>query len=109
VSGLEAVLSNSPDIKGAKGDVDSAIDMYIHATTSLTATIGVQILVNQRERDILQWLWTGDFEERHATLRKSRVLHSGQWFLESDEYNQWVGDGPSTLICQGIGKLRWRD
>jgi len=100
---LKTVISDNLDIKGAKEKVEDAVDMYISATASLTATIGVQILVNEKEKAILQWLWTGDFEEKHRALKKSRVLYSGQWFLESDEYNEWVGNGSSMLICPGIG------
>jgi hypothetical protein len=100
---LKTVVGEKLDLNGAKAKVERAIDIYIKATTSLTTMIGVQILVKQKEKDILRWLWTGDVEEKHRMLKKDRVQDSGRWFLETVEYNDWVGDGSSALICPGIG------
>jgi hypothetical protein len=35
--------------------------------------------------------------------RAKDVGNTCQWFLESPEYTDWVGQGSSTLICRGKG------
>ena len=57
----------------------------------------------EKRRKILEWLSPGSFNSRHEELQKSRVKSSGQWFLNSNEYINWVsGTGPSCLLCTGI-------
>ena len=101
---MSVIFIDSPDLQDAKEKVEDAIRTYLLATASLSTTIGTQILNEKRNTDILEWIWTGDFEARHRTFKKKRVLHSGQWFLESDEYNKWIrSNGSSVLICPGRG------
>jgi hypothetical protein len=101
---VSVIFIDSPDLKDAKGKVEGAIHTYLVATASLGTTIGAQILNEKRNADILEWIWSGDFEPRHRTFKKKRVLHSGQWFLESDEYHKWIRSNESSvLICPGRG------
>ena len=52
---------------------------------------------------ILEWLSAGNFDTRHAELRKTRVKNSGQWFLDSNQFTNWVNRiGPTCLLCKGI-------
>jgi len=87
----------------AKKKVESAIDTYINSTISLIATIGTTILVKQKDKEILKRLGTGVTKKRQTWLSEHRASGSGLWVLESAQYKAWVGDGPSTLICWGIG------
>jgi hypothetical protein len=68
--------------------------------------IGVELLAHGKSEErqrILEWLWPGDFWQRHEELAKDRVHDTGNWFLESDEYKNWAtGNGPPSLICPGI-------
>jgi hypothetical protein len=52
---------------------------------------------------ILEWLSPGNFDTRHAELQKVRVKNSGQWFLDSTQFTNWVNRiGPKCLLCKGI-------
>lgn len=52
--------------------------------------------LSEKKRKILNWLSTGEFNERHEELRKTRAENSGKWFLESNEFISWLdGNGPS--------------
>jgi hypothetical protein len=112
---VKTAMGAGSDLAGAKSKVDGAVQMYTTATTSLGVTLGVQNLVNQqeekrnqREEEIREWIWMGniDSEERHKVLTETRIPKSGQWFLKSDEFNNWtqIPDGSSTLICSGKGR-----
>ena len=40
---------------------------------------------------------------RHEDIRRARVDGSGEWFLYSGEFQNWVGGiGSKLLICDGI-------
>jgi len=57
----------------------------------------------QRRQRILEWLVDGDFSTRHNELHDTRAENSGQWFVKSKEFRNWVdGTGPNCLICLGI-------
>jgi hypothetical protein len=52
---------------------------------------------------ILEWLSAGNSDTRQAELRNARVKNSGQWFLNSNQFTNWVNRiGPKCLICKGI-------
>jgi hypothetical protein len=52
---------------------------------------------------ILDWLHTGPFEIRHASLRDTRMEGSGEWFLKSPFVAKWLaGEGPNSLLCIGL-------
>lgn len=57
----------------------------------------------QRRQKVLEWLADDDFSIRHNELQNTRAENSGQWFVESKEFRNWVeGTGPNCLICLGI-------
>ena len=59
--------------------------------------------LSEKKRKILNWLSTGEFNERHEELRKTRAENSGKWFLESNEFISWLdGNRPSCLFAVGI-------
>jgi hypothetical protein len=58
----------------------------------------------KKRKEITQWLWPEDFSVRHEELRKACAENTGEWFLESSEFKNWIiGNGPSCLLCVGIG------
>jgi hypothetical protein len=58
-----------------------------------------------KRKDVLQWLHElGGFTEKHNRLVAERVEGTGQWFLDSEIFQQWVaGSGASLLFCPGEG------
>jgi len=81
---------------------------FIANALSLTYRNEVKVIVEdvhlEKRRKILEWLSVGDFSARHEELRKTRIKDSGRWFLDLEEFVNWVnGTGPSCLICTGIG------
>ena len=53
-------------------------------------------------RAISAWLSPLQPVDRHNEIRTSRAKATGQWFLESDEFKDWVGAKNSALCCVGI-------
>lgn len=52
--------------------------------------------------DCLDWLSHENFGALHSDIIKNRSQDTGQWFLESDEYQTWLSGDQQTLFCPGI-------
>lgn len=55
--------------------------------------------MTERRREILKWIYSGDFEERHKYVAAERAQGSGEWFLRSENYRQWTGSRTSEVLC----------
>lgn len=49
----------------------------------------------------LHWLFPGDPEEKHKDTRKKRWQGTGEWFFETEEFQDWVREPSSWLFCHG--------
>ena len=82
------------------------IQKYSESTGYLTMTMGAKLLANhktEKRQKVLDWLWKGDYWQRHEELVKTRVQDTGKWFLESAEFkNSVASDVSLSLICHGI-------
>ena len=79
---------------------------------TINNTINNTTSVDERDK-ILAWLSPLDPRIRHQDIREHRVKYVGDWFLRSEEYQNWRdgihGGEPnnSTLFCYGypgVGK-----
>ena len=58
---------------------------------------------NQKDRDaILQWLSPINFGLQQIDLSSRRQTGTGDWFLESPEFQEWTKKDGETLVCQGM-------
>ncbi|KAF4337456.1 ankyrin repeat [Fusarium beomiforme] len=66
----------------------------------------VSKMKSQLEKDednaILNWLTPIDYGPQHSDYIKKRQLGTGQWLLDSVEYQAWLKTDKQTLFCQGI-------
>jgi hypothetical protein len=65
----------------------------------------VKLLRYQEDRlqsDVLNWLTPINYAPQHNALSSQRLEDSGKWFLDSDEFKNWVDNEGKTLFCQGI-------
>ena len=54
---------------------------------------------------MLEWLLPGSFTEKQDALVAVRVERTGEWFLQAEEFQEWVNGSECTLLfCSGI---RW--
>lgn len=56
----------------------------------------------QQDQHILKWLTETDFAAQQNDFIRQRQPGTGQWFLESDEFQAWVKTEKQTLFCPGI-------
>lgn len=56
-----------------------------------------------RENDvILNWLTAADYAPQHSDFIGRHQKATGQWFLDSEEFQSWLRTSGSTLFCPGI-------
>ena len=51
---------------------------------------------------MLEWLSTADFPTQQVDFISRREPGTGQWFLDSPEFDVWLKGPKSTLFCSGI-------
>ncbi|KAF4345639.1 hypothetical protein FBEOM_404 [Fusarium beomiforme] len=66
-------------------------------------TIQTRARLNKKEdAEILDWLTSLDYGLQQSDYFENRQQGTGQWFLESAEYRQWLDADGKTLFCPGI-------
>jgi hypothetical protein len=50
---------------------------------------------------LLEWITPLNFLQTHDDYVKRRQEGTGQWFLDSDEYQKWYTEPGATLWCTG--------
>ena len=61
-----------------------------------------QGLQDKLRKDLLDWLSPTDFGTRQDDLLADKEKDTGQWFLDSPEFNRWIGGPKQILFCPGI-------
>jgi hypothetical protein len=61
---------------------------------------------NQREtrKNILNWISTSKYYQKHQLIQASRVQNTGIWFLQKHEFTQWRDHScpANVLVAHGI-------
>lgn len=57
---------------------------------------------DQKDQNILDWITPIDYAPEHNDSIARRQEGTGQWLLESDESQTWLGTDKHTLFCTGI-------
>ncbi|KAH8816143.1 hypothetical protein F5884DRAFT_841856 [Xylogone sp. PMI_703] len=56
----------------------------------------------QEHETILEWLTPVDYTLQHSDYISRREPETGQWFLDSTEFQTWLSTGKKPLFCPGI-------
>jgi hypothetical protein len=57
---------------------------------------------DQEHQAILQWLTPIEYASQQSDFISRRQARTGQWLLDSEEFQKWVGANQQTLFCPGI-------
>lgn len=80
--------------------------------TALTANTNLEVKSTRRElaedrtsdlkRRILDWISPTDFETQQADNIERRQAGTGQWLLDSQQFQNWITNDRQTLFCPGM-------
>ncbi|KAK4241153.1 hypothetical protein C8A03DRAFT_41341 [Achaetomium macrosporum] len=78
--------------------------LQIHDTLTGQMVMLENSLAREQQRDILDWISTTGYFQKHQSLPASRARNTGSWILHSQEYTRWRdgADETSVLWCEGI-------
>ncbi|RYP59079.1 hypothetical protein DL769_008695 [Monosporascus sp. CRB-8-3] len=76
------------------GEIVSRTEAYVETVKSK--------LDKKEDFEILNWLTPIDFGLQHSDFLKRRQPGTGQWLLDSVEYQTWINMDKQTLFCPGI-------
>ncbi|RDW57292.1 hypothetical protein BP5796_12742 [Coleophoma crateriformis] len=80
--------------------VTSIQDTVLDMSTSVHNIVHVQH--DQEYRTILDWLTSVDYGPQQTDFIRSRQAGTGQWLLDSTEFQTWLETDKRTLFCPGI-------
>ena len=80
--------------------------LILTSKISLATKAGVDRLSrnqdDQERRAIIDWLTPIDFSSEQSDLVSRRQEGTGQWVLDSSEFQRWLNTNKQTLFCPGI-------
>ncbi|KAJ2966928.1 hypothetical protein NQ176_g9914 [Zarea fungicola] len=81
------------------GNVSEGVRTTVEAVSRIESTV-----VKDKDNEILNWLTPMpiDYGSQYSDLLKVRQPGTGQWLLDSAQYQTWVGMQKQTLFCPGI-------
>jgi hypothetical protein len=62
----------------------------------------IRVQHDQGHRAVLDWLTSVDYAPQHADYIRRRQPGTGQWLLDSAEFQRWLETSQQTLFCPGI-------
>ncbi|KAJ6438029.1 putative AC9 transposase [Purpureocillium lavendulum] len=72
------------------------------SATSMKADKIIQYHLTQEQRVLLDWLTPIDYGLQQSDYLARRQPGTGQWLLESEEFQVWLARSKQTLFCPGI-------
>jgi hypothetical protein len=97
-------IRNNGGIKSAISAVEISQKVYYSSVTQLTLLLSAQNLLNDRRHRMMEWIIQGtEWEDMHMKYINRRIPSTGEWFIRSDEVQNWVHGDLPILICHGAG------
>lgn len=94
----------SPSLVDAERPIKDIVGRVLHKLTRTEATIETirSKLDRKEDLEILDWLTPIDFSPQNNDYIKRRQPGTGQWILDSIEFQSWINMNNQTLFCPGI-------
>ncbi|KAL7957775.1 hypothetical protein V8C34DRAFT_314629 [Trichoderma compactum] len=84
-------------VKDVLGDVLTQV-----SSTKIDVSYIKSGLDNDMDLRILEWVTSIDYGPQQSDFLKRRQSGTGEWLINSREYQAWLGAGKRTLFCPGI-------
>ncbi|RYC80736.1 hypothetical protein BFJ63_vAg16371 [Fusarium oxysporum f. sp. narcissi] len=84
------IVSAITDVKEKVEDMSKDVHKLLHGQD------------DQKHQAILKWLTPVDYAQQHNDFISRRQRGTGEWMLESAEFQAWLNADKQTLFCPGI-------
>ena len=75
------------------------------STLNDTANVSAAISENVKREKVLAWISEDNARETYRRKLQQRQPGTGNWFLKSKAFQEWLAGGGKTLWCPGIRTL----
>lgn len=92
------------ELHSSNEELKSDVNAVITSIPAMQDGIDKIQLGQDREQNdkLLKWISSTDFPSQLSDIISRRQEGTGQWFLESTEFNNWLSGREKTLFCPGI-------
>lgn len=93
------------DIRDLRGRITSNITLLEALNGHIIRDNTFKLIQNyddEERKAILNWLTAAEYATQHSDFIERREPGTGEWFLESKEYRQWITCAEPTLFSPGI-------
>ncbi|KAL2683328.1 hypothetical protein Neosp_007798 [[Neocosmospora] mangrovei] len=82
----------------------SSLSTAIHALENTGESVEAMKLRSDREVELqmLNWLTAIDYGPQQSDIFRAHQPGTGQWVLDSDQFQKWIATRAKTLFCPGI-------
>ncbi|PON26682.1 hypothetical protein TGAM01_v204183 [Trichoderma gamsii] len=91
------------DVNGER-PVKDIVGQILDATsrTEAKVTTAVSKLDRKEDLEILKWITTSEYGSQQSDSLRRRQAGTGEWLLNSKEFQEWCKGSSKTLFCPGI-------
>ncbi len=79
-----------------------ALSAHIHKEVTEARKEQQSWQADRENKAVLDWVATADYSSQRSDFIRRRQAGTGQWLLDSIEYQQWTETAEQTLFCPGI-------
>lgn len=90
------------DIRGRISSNDGLLNAFHHRIARNNTVRLIQHVEDRELRTVLTWLCPVDYGVQQSDLIVRRQPHTGEWLLNSQEFQRWLETPGATLFCPGI-------
>lgn len=101
---LDEIYVNSEELKLDIGVVRSQIPAIQGSVIAVQDSVEAvqQHQDRQKNQALVEWISSAKYSSQQSDFIASRQTGTGQWFLDSPEFNNWLDGSSRTLFCPGI-------
>ncbi|KAF7557478.1 hypothetical protein G7Z17_g720 [Cylindrodendrum hubeiense] len=90
-------------VEAEKTIVEKLSDLHKDVNQIKYDMVKVRTTAHKKEdSNIIKWLTPVDYTSEHVKFIGKRQSGTGQWFLDSDQFQPWLKTDKQTLFCPGI-------
>ncbi|OBT78240.1 hypothetical protein VF21_03031 [Pseudogymnoascus sp. 05NY08] len=96
-TGLDGIYDNSEEIKIDLAIVRSQIPAIQGSVDAVQRDQN-----RQKNQALVEWISSAEYSSQQSDFIARRESETGQWFLDSPEFKNWLAGHSRTLFCPGI-------
>jgi Cdc6-like AAA superfamily ATPase len=101
---LAVVRSQIPAIQDSVGAVQDSVGVVQKCVDAVQDSVDAVQQEQDRKKNqlLVEWISSANYSSQQSDFISRREPGTGQWFLDTAEFNKWLVEPSQTLFCPGI-------